>query len=159
MFDTEEADWLFIIVASTIWGIALFLTIWDFIQLQEMRYQFGLISGLGLLLFIVGVTIRIIARKTLGEWFTHGLRVINKHNLVTTGIYKHVRHPDYTGSLLLSYGIPLIFNSSFGIVAMFPIIGCILYRIQIEEKMLIETLADQYLEYIENSNKLIPFIY
>jgi len=42
---------------------------------------------------------------------------------------------------------------------MLGLIPLMLYRIKIEEKMLIEKFGDEYRQYMEKTKKLIPFIY
>ncbi|MFQ5712267.1 MAG: methyltransferase family protein [Candidatus Geothermarchaeales archaeon] len=70
-----------------------------------------------------------------------------------------MRHPAYLGSLLLSPGIPLIFSSFYGFLLILWIIPCFLYRIRIEESMLLEKFGDEYREYMKETKKIIPFIY
>jgi protein-S-isoprenylcysteine O-methyltransferase Ste14 len=99
------------------------------------------------------------ARKTLGRYFSHGLRTLQKPELIKHGIYKYVRHPAYLGSLLLSPGIPLIFSSFYGFLLMLGLIPCFLYRIKIEESMLLERFGNEYREYMMKTKKIIPYIF
>jgi len=110
-FQTKREDWGFVIPATLIFVLALLVTVWDFVYVQGMIYRFGIVNLVGLALFVVGVFIRLMARRILGRYFSHGLRTLQKPELITHGIYKHVRHPAYLGSLLLSPGIPLIFRA------------------------------------------------
>jgi len=95
----------------------------------------------------------------LGKYFSAGLRISEYHKLVTQGIYRHVRHPAYLGVLLVWLGVPLLFSSLYGFLAMLLLIPCYLYRIRIEEKMVIEKFGKEYLEYMKRTKKLIPYIY
>ncbi|MFQ5837836.1 MAG: methyltransferase family protein [Thermoplasmata archaeon] len=156
---TEKADWSFIIPAAIVWSSALLLTTLDFILLQERAYHLSSLSIAGIGLTAMGVTLRVLARKTLGRHFTHGLRVLEEHELVRHGIYRRVRHPAYTGALLIYFGTPLTFNSTFGLLAMLPLVALILYRIRIEEEMLIGEFGDEYREYQEKTWKLVPLLY
>lgn len=158
-FETKKEDWGFVIPATLVFVLALLVTVWDFVYVQGIIYRFGIVSLVGLALFVVGVFIRLMARRTLGEYFSHGLRTLQKPELITYGIYKHVRHPAYLGPLLLSPGIPLIFSSLYGFFLMLGLIPCFLYRIRMEEKMLIEKFGDEYREYMKKTKKMIPFIY
>ena len=108
---------------------------------------------------ILGVTIRIIARKTLGKSFTYGLRVPIENTLIKKGIYKYIQHPAYSGSILFCQGFTLIFNSLFGFLTMLPLLLFFLFRIGIEEDILIKEFGDEYREYIKRSKKLIPYLY
>jgi len=150
---------MFIIPATMVFILALFATVWDFVQFQGMIYRFDIVNVVGLGLFSIGVSIRIVARRTLGKYFSSGLKTTEKHELIKHGIYKHIRHPAYLGSLLLSPGIALIFSSLYGFFLMLGLIPCFIYRMKIEDSMLIKKFGDDYREYMEKTKKIIPFIY
>ena len=114
-------------------------------------------AGLGL--FFIGISTRVVAVRTLGKYFSPKLRTLQNHRLVDYGIYKHVRHPAYLGTLLFSIGIPLIFSSLYGFLLMLVLFPCYLYRIKFEERMLLEKLGDEYREYTKKTKKIIPLIY
>jgi len=59
---------------------------------------------IGVLAVILGTYIRLDCFHTLGTFFTIDLAVHPQHKLVTSRFYAHVRHPSYTGSLLLVFG-------------------------------------------------------
>jgi protein-S-isoprenylcysteine O-methyltransferase Ste14 len=156
-FHTKKADWGFIVPSTLIWGSSLLVTAWDFVYLQAMIYRFGLINALGLGLFLTGIPIRLAGKRTLGKSYSYGLKPPEK--LIKHGMYEHVRHPIYLAMLLYTAGIPLFFSSLYGFTPTLGFVPLILYRIKIEEKMLIEKFRDQYREYMKNTKKLIPFIY
>jgi protein-S-isoprenylcysteine O-methyltransferase Ste14 len=156
-FQTERADWGFIVPSTLIWVSSLFLTAWDFVILQGTVYRFSLASALGLVLFSAGLSLRLISRRTLGKYYSYGLKPPEK--LITHGIYKHIRHPCYFAMLLYTMGTPLVFSSLYGFVVTIGFVPFILYRIKIEEKMLIEKFGDTYREYMKKTKKLIPFTY
>ena len=159
LFQTKRADRVFMILGSLVFFSALLVTLWDFVKIQEMTYRLSLVNVVGLVLFSIGVSIRLVARRTLGKYFSSGLKTTQKHELIKHGIYKHIRHPAYLGSLLLSPGVPLIFSSFYGFLLILGIIPCFLYRIRIEESMLIEKFGNEYWEYMKETKKIIPFIY
>jgi len=55
--------------------------------------------------------------------------------------------------------IPLFFSSIYGFFLMLGLIPCVIYRIKIEEKMLIKKFGTEYMEYAKRTKKLIPHIY
>jgi len=61
--------------------------------------------------------------------------------------------------LVYDPGIPLVFSSLYGFLITLALIPLILYRVEIEERMLIERLGDEYRAYMRRTKKLIPFIY
>jgi len=158
-FQTERSDWFFVISATLVFVLALLVTAWDFIENQKMIYRFGLVNVAGLILFLIGVVIRLVGRLTLRKYYSYGLRTLPNHKLVKHGIYKHIRHPISLAAIIYDVGIPLFFSSLYGFLLMLGLIPLMLYRIKIEEKMLIEKFGDEYRQYMEKTKKLIPFIY
>jgi len=154
---TERADWAFVIPSTLIWVCSLLVTAWDFVQIQGISYRFGILNVFGLSFFAIGVLMRRIAKMTLGKYYSYGLKTPEK--IIKRGIYKHIRHPCYFAMLLYTTGTPLVFSSLYGFLITLGFIPFILYRIRIEEKMLIEKFGDEYREYVRTTKKLIPFIF
>ncbi len=159
MFKTQKADWYFIVAAFIVWAAALLVTGWDFVFLQNAAIRFGLPTLIGFLFIVTGLTMRLFARKAIGKQFSYALRTLDKHELIRGGIYAHLRHPAYTGDLLFQCGVPLLLSSFYGFLVMLLLVPCFLYRISIEEEMLIERFGDEYKNYQHASKKLIPYIY
>jgi protein-S-isoprenylcysteine O-methyltransferase Ste14 len=159
MFETKRADWYFIIPATLIWILALLVTAWDFLQIQQGVYRFHFVSLVGLVSVLMGIVTRRWARKELGQHFSSRLRLLKNHRLAKDGIYKHVRHPAYLGNFLFWLGTPLLFSSRYGFLVMLLLVPCFLYRINVEERMLVERFGDEYLKYVKHSKRLIPFLY
>jgi len=156
---TKKADWEFIIPASLIFFPALLVTLWDFTKVQEMTYRLGLVNVVGLGLGLTGVSIRRVAEGTLRKYHSYVLRTTKKHGLIKQGICKHIRYPAYLGMLLYCMGIPMFFSSLYGFFLMLGFIPFILYRIKIEENILLEKFGDEYRQYMKETKKIIPFIY
>lgn len=159
MFRTTRADWLFIVPASLVWVTALFVTAWDYIRIQGAAYHFGVVNLIGVTLVIAGVIIRRQAKRALGSRFSYGLRITEGHQLVTHGIYRHLRHPAYTGNLLTWFGVPLLLSNLYGFLVMLLLVPPFLYRMRIEENMLTRRFGNKYLEYTKRSKRLIPHVY
>ncbi len=156
---TRREDWLFIIPATLVWIVALIVTGWDFVVLQNAVFRFGFVSGVGALGMVTGVAIRRMARRALGKQFSYALKIVERHELITRGVYRYVRHPAYTGDLLFQLGLALLFSSSYGFLLMLALVPLMLYRIRIEERMMIEKFGDAYQEYRRKTKALIPFVY
>jgi len=159
LFKTERSDWFFVVSATLVFVLSLLVTAWEFILIQYLTYRFGIVSAVGLILFVTGVAIRLVGKRTLGKYYSYGLRTLPDHKLVKHGIYRYVRHPISLAVLIYDPGIPLFFSSLYGFLVMLGLAPLILYRIRIEEKMLIERFGDEYREYMRGTKKLIPFVY
>jgi protein-S-isoprenylcysteine O-methyltransferase Ste14 len=159
MAKVDKADWCFIVPATTVWVLSLVVAAWDFLQLQGAVYYFSIANGAGFALFVTGVSLRAIGKRTLKKSYSYVLKTSQRKALVKHGVYAHVRHPIYLAAMLYVTGTPLIFSSVYGFLVTLAFVPCILYRITIEEKMLIQEFGNEYLEYRKHTKKLIPYIY
>lgn len=120
----------------------------------------NLLKYIGLALIVAGVIIRFTAIRSLGRFFTVKLAIDNEHRLINTGLYKTIRHPAYTGSMLSFLGLGLYFNNWLSLfVIVIPVYSAFIYRINVEEKLLLQQKELNYSEYMKHTKKLIPFIY
>lgn len=149
----------FLILSVLVRIIAIIVALWDLVYVQRMVFQFDMLESLGLLVVLAGFSIRNIAGRTLGNYFLNGINSLRKHKLVKHGIYRYIRHPIYLGAILLNLGIILLFSSLLGFLVMMGYIPFVLYRIRIEEKILIEKFGKEYRDYMNKTKKIIPLIY
>lgn len=114
--------------------------------------------GLGVILS--GAALRWTAIWQLGKFFTTNLAFDNTQTLVDKGLYGLIRHPSYTGSLLSFFGFGLALNNWVSLAVVFSLVAAaFLYRIQLEEKMMMEEMGQDYADYQARTKKLIPFVY
>jgi protein-S-isoprenylcysteine O-methyltransferase Ste14 len=76
--------------------------------------------------------------------------------VVSSGLYGLVRHPMYTGNVIMMVGIPLALDSYWGLVFVVPGLLVLASRIRDEEKLLQKELAG-YREYTQKVRyRLVP---
>jgi len=158
----EEArfsDVAVLIAGGIIFFSGVFVAALDFFVIQRVIYRFDFVSLTGLILLPLGSALRFQARRTLGEYFSPVVRILPEHKLIRHGIYKYIRHPGYLGELLLYFSVPLLFHSLYGFLVMVFLIPFILYRIRVEEQMLIEKFGDEYRDYMRKSKRFIPYVF
>ncbi len=93
----------------------------------------------------------------LGINWSPSLEIREKHNLVTHGIYKRIRHPMYTSLWIMSLAQPLLLPnwiSGFGNLVFF--IPFYFFRVSEEEKMMTETFGKEYEEYVQKTGSIFP---
>ena len=79
--------------------------------------------------------------------------------LVSTGLYAFVRHPMYTGTVIMMLGIPLALGSYWGLVFVIPGLIGLAVRIGDEEQLLKQEL-DGYSEYAQRVHyRLVPHVW
>jgi protein-S-isoprenylcysteine O-methyltransferase Ste14 len=126
----------------------------------HFRFQSSVIATCGIGMIILGLTLRWIAILTLGRMFTVDVAITQGHHVVRTGIYKSVRHPSYSGSLLSFLGLGLAFSNYLSTMVIFvPICAAFLYRIHVEEQTLMAAFRDEYQDYCATTKRLIPRVY
>jgi protein-S-isoprenylcysteine O-methyltransferase Ste14 len=87
------------------------------------------------------------------------ITVERDQTLVSTGLYGLVRHPMYTGTLIMMLGTPLALDSLWGLLALIPGVAALAVRIGDEEKMLTEELSG-YREYLDQTPyRLAPHVW
>ena len=111
-------------------------------------------------LLMAGMALRWSSIIFLGKQFTVHVAIIEGHRLVTNGPYTLVRHPSYTGLLMIFLGLGIHSNHMVGILALsLPVFLAIRNRIRIEEKAMEAFFGVEYAEYRKRTRKLIPFVY
>lgn len=123
-----------------------------------IREDPGSLRVVGLALFLVGLATAMIARVQLGaNWADIERADIQTHQtLVERGIYRYVRHPIYTGDLLLILGLELSLNSWL-VLGMLVLIPVVVYLALREEAKLKVALAG-YSDYCRRTWRFFPFI-
>jgi protein-S-isoprenylcysteine O-methyltransferase Ste14 len=126
----------------------------------RMRLPVPWLLGLALALFLGGLAIRLTAIITLGRFFTSTVTIQDQHRVITTGLYRWVRHPSYAGLLLAFLGVACSYGNWLSLAAVcVPITAAVLYRIHVEEAALTEAFGDEYSEYRARTRRLIPGLY
>jgi len=131
-----------------------------FAGIGRMQTAPRVVSLGGLLLLILGYAIRASAIRSLGKYFTGTVVIKNDHQLIRTGLYKYLRHPAYTGTLLAHLGLGLAFANWFSVLlSSVPFLLVAMYRMHVEEQALAASFGDEYSSYCDTSKRLIPGVY
>ena len=116
-----------------------------------------LLFGLGIAMIVAGSTARLWAIITLGRWFTYDVRITEGQPVIQTGPYRWVRHPSYTGVLLVLYGMALTLGNwlSLLFILVLPTLGLV-RRIHVEETALLGSIGEPYEGYAAGKPRLFP---
>jgi protein-S-isoprenylcysteine O-methyltransferase Ste14 len=116
------------------------------------------LAGVGLVLFAMGLLVAVWARRYIGRNWGMPMTEKKDPELVTSGPYRLVRHPIYSGILLAGTGTALgVSWTGLIIVALAGIYFG--YSAVIEERFLTRSFPDTYPEYKRATNRLVPFLY
>jgi methanethiol S-methyltransferase len=77
--------------------------------------------------------------------------------LITASIYGKIRHPLYSGGLIISFGVALFINPELILFSLINLAFAPVY-IELEEKRLLRIYGDTYRQYIKNTGALVPKI-
>jgi protein-S-isoprenylcysteine O-methyltransferase Ste14 len=115
--------------------------------------------SVGMLLVVLGSLLRRYCWRTLGEYFTGDVQVRAGQPVIRNGPYQLVRHPSYTGGMLMNIGVGLALCSwlSLALLTVTALVTYI-YRVRIEEHALVDTLGEPYRVYMRESRRFIPYV-
>jgi protein-S-isoprenylcysteine O-methyltransferase Ste14 len=114
----------------------------------------------GITLIVAGIGLRAWSILTLGRFFQYWIKVQPGHTVVTSGPYRYVRHPSYTGIALILIGVALASDDVWSLVAV-AILGGIglAVRIRAEEQQLSQSLGEEYTQFAASRKRLVPGVF
>jgi len=113
-----------------------------------------------LAVLVLGLVIRWIAIFTLGKSFSANVAIHATQTVHKSGLFRFVRHPSYTGLVLILFAAGLYTRSWLGLAVMAIVpTAALLYRIHVEEIALREAFGSEYEDYSSVTRRLIPGVY
>lgn len=121
--------------------------------------QGDLTRWLGLALVAAAYTLIFWSGLALGRMYSSDVTIQPDHRLITTGLYRTIRHPRYLGLILAAVGMAALYRSWLGL-ALLPLLAAILYlRIRDEEALMRREFGAAWQDYCRRSWRLVPFLY
>jgi protein-S-isoprenylcysteine O-methyltransferase len=123
-------------------------------------YPWNTFFAIGMALVVIGFIIRIFSILTLKQYFTYSVAKVENQKVISTGLYKFIRHPGYLGQFIIFMGISISISNWLSILLMMiPITLGYLYRIKVEEKFMTDQLGEDYKNYQDRTKRIIPMLY
>lgn len=111
-------------------------------------------------LMVTGLILRWTAILQLGRSFSVNVAIHATQTVHKTGLFRLVRHPSYTGMLMIFFAVGLFTRNWLGLSLVFvPVTAALLYRIHVEEAALRNAFGDEYAAYSRSTSRLLPGIY
>jgi protein-S-isoprenylcysteine O-methyltransferase Ste14 len=141
-----------------------FLSLVAMIVLSAVDYRYGWSSvpatvclvGDVLVVLGLGLAMLVIIQNS---YAAANITVEGDQELASTGLYGLVRHPMYSGNVIMMVGIPLALGSYWGLVFVIPGVVVLALRIRDEEELLKRELTG-YGEYTEQVHyRLVPYVW
>ena len=116
-------------------------------------------QGIGLAVAMIGVAIAVWARVVLGKNWSSDISFKENQTLITGGPYATVRHPIYTGVILMVLGIAVYFGYIAGFIGLIiSFVGASL-KLRGEEGLMSDHFPKEYGEYKKRTKAIIPYVY
>ncbi|PKM88891.1 MAG: isoprenylcysteine carboxylmethyltransferase family protein [Firmicutes bacterium HGW-Firmicutes-12] len=123
-----------------------------------------LVSSIGFWGMYINIGLAVVALSLiLNGWYNIYKKYWSKEtgtgSLVKTGVYKYIRHPQYTGLLLLSLGM-LVEWATLPMLILYPVMVVMYLRLaKREEKDMLQEFDHEYVEYMKKTKMFIPFVW
>jgi protein-S-isoprenylcysteine O-methyltransferase Ste14 len=116
--------------------------------------------GLGAAVMVLALVLFRKTHKALGKMWSVSLDIREKHELVTSGIYRRLRHPMYTAFWTMALAQALLVpNVVAGLAGLVGFGTLFFFRIGPEERMMEETFGDAYRDYRQKTARIIPGVF
>jgi protein-S-isoprenylcysteine O-methyltransferase Ste14 len=116
------------------------------------------LSSVGLFLTISGMAFFVWARQNLGRNWSQTVSAKEDHELVTSGPYRYVRHPMYTGGFVACLGSAIACGGAWIFLLVF--LGAIFFwRVGAEDKLMAQQFPNEFPGYKQRTKALIPFVW
>jgi protein-S-isoprenylcysteine O-methyltransferase Ste14 len=155
--DTEEhmPQRLALMVAMIVAFLLPHLPMFRFVDFAPVN---AVLSSIGVIATVAGMALLIWARQSLGSNWSQIVSAKQGHELVTSGPYRTVRHPMYTGGLIACIGSAIVVGGGF--VFLLILLGLIfLWRVGAEDRLLAQQFPDEFPDYARRTKALIPFVW
>jgi protein-S-isoprenylcysteine O-methyltransferase Ste14 len=106
-----------------------------------------------------GVILIIVSFRQLSMKEFVGLKKQSEFKLIKTGLHGHVRHPIYSGTILLFSGMCLYYPTDINILVAGVVFLYLPFGIYLEERKLIEVFGEEYLDYTKKVSAIFPRLF
>jgi protein-S-isoprenylcysteine O-methyltransferase Ste14 len=157
----NEGGLLFFVIRLAGFSLWIICFLFPFFPQLFSRFAFSptLLTQIpGLLMAIISLPLGLWVFKSIGKNITDTVTTRTNHELVTTGIYKHIRHPLYTAGFLLFAGLGLLASNWLMLILTLIVVAALVIRTGKEEKKLMERFGNIYVIYSKNTGRFFPLL-
>lgn len=119
-----------------------------------------LLFWIGISLMLAGLAFRWYSIRVLGPFFTRDVATRPGQTVVENGPYRLIRHPSYSGSMLMFLGTGLAMTNWASLLAV--LFGALVgfgWRVHVEEQALCTDLGEPYRDYMRRTRRFVPFVW
>ena len=143
-------QWIALFIAYPI----AFVRAWSFPERAQLP-----LFVVGVLMMVSGSLLRRYCWRTLGKYFTGDVQAQRDQPVIRSGPYRWVRHPSYTGGMMMMIGLGLTLGSWVSVALLtIATITAYGYRVAVEERVLLDTIGEPYGSYMKERKRFIPYV-
>lgn len=156
----EEQSFAAKLARMPVWlGFVLFLAAWVYpvgpVAIRRTVFS----DSTGVAICAVGLFVAIWSRKVLGAEWSQDVELKKGHQLVEHGPYRYMRHPIYTGHLLMGLGTAIASGLLVAFVGLVSFLVGFWIKLNQEERLLLRGFPDEYPAYKARVKALIPYVF
>lgn len=159
-FSGEVPSHPLVMGSRLVWLAALAFSVLDAERWHVSTLPGWPVRAAGAALFLAGLSFRYWSMRTLRGAFSYDLKVAAGQELVTRGPYARLRHPSYTGLVVLSVSCGVWNPSAIGFVALaITTLPQVIVRIGFEERLLAAHFGGRWAAYARATRRLVPGVW
>ncbi len=137
-------------------GLLVWPATWLWVTLGKATPRTGVAAGIGIAVTAAGAAVALVSIVAMGRAWRIGIDPENRSELAERGPYRWVRHPIYTGLLLVLAGNVLIVpHPLIDAFALLTALG-IAHQAHREERHLLRTFGEPYARYVQRTGRFVP---
>jgi len=143
------------LIGLTVFLVLILSVAFNFLGIGKFNNE--IISWFGVCMMVIGLSVRTWSMKTLSKYYTRVLTTTEEQEIIKRGPYKIIRHPGYLGTMLTWSAAGLAMqNLIIFVVGTCMMVIAYFYRINYEEKMLVDKFGDRFNDYKKHTWKILP---
>lgn len=153
--------WVFLDLLLPLAFIILGATVTSWVYETALNLSFigaEFLQVASVVLFFSGLILLGTTYRTIGQLNRPRIEVLDNHGLVTSGPYARVRHPVYTGAMLMVLGPTLLFLNIVLVVGFLAMVSIAYKKAVLEEKLLAseDGYGQAYRDYMQKTGRFLP---
>ncbi|MBN1428543.1 MAG: isoprenylcysteine carboxylmethyltransferase family protein [Anaerolineae bacterium] len=149
---------VYIFVSGLLFGALVFVPFADRRGIGVVG-DISMVRWAGFVFATLGMGIIFWSSFALGRLYSPEVTLQKGHHLITTGLYRYIRHPRYLGGMMQGIGLALLFRSWIGLALTLVFIVVVFFRIKDEEALMSHEFGLEWETYCKQSWRFIPGVF
>jgi protein-S-isoprenylcysteine O-methyltransferase Ste14 len=117
------------------------------------------VAAIGLSVGVVGLGVVLMAQATMGSSWRIGVDAHERTDLVTSGLFAHVRNPIYTGMAAVAIGVGLMAPTLVALFAVIGLVAAVQIQVRVTEEPYLHRVHGQaYAAYAAVAGRFVPLV-